>query len=405
MTEGKEANPTAGADLKIAVVESAPRGGLLHYAAQLADALADRGHDVELLTGRRNELEGRLRRARMRAVLPVAAPAPDEPPAGLRYLLRRLGIGMRLLGLGTSMAWNLARRSRYDVAVLVDDPSVALTAAQMLVLTLLPRRPLLVAICHEPRPRNRWSGAALYTRSPVLLTTLRLLYPRLDAVLVHGERSKMEFLRAWRARRVAVVPHGDERILGDDPPAAAPEERILFFGDWRRSKGLPELMAAFELLAARRPQVRLTIAGTPFPDAKPREVRSWASRQGGRVQVIDRYVALEELRPLFATARVVAAPYVAGSQSGVVHLAMTMGRAVVSSDVGELPTTVVDGETGRVVPAGDVDALADALEELVGDQERSALLGAAGRRRVTERFGWDTVGAVVERVLLELPRR
>jgi glycosyltransferase involved in cell wall biosynthesis len=202
-----------------------------------------------------------------------------------------------------------------------------------------------------------------------------------------------------------VIPHGDERLLCDDPPAPAAEERILFFGDWRRSKGLPELMAAFERLAARRPQVRLTIAGTPFPDAKPQEVRSWASGQGGRVLVIDRYVPLEELRPLFADARVVAAPYVAGSQSGVVHLAMTMGRAVVSSDVGELGTTVVDGETGRVVPAGDVDALADALEELVGDGERSARLGAAGRRRVTEQFGWDTVGAAVERVLLGIPRR
>src|SRR5215208_2352532 len=172
--------------MRIAVFESAPRGGLLHYAAQLADALAERGHEVDLLTGRRNELEGRLRRARMRAVLPVVAPAPGEPPAGLRYLARRLGIGMRLLALCARTAWELSRRSRYDVAVLVDDPSVALSAAQMLVLTLMPGRPVLVGICHEPRPRNRWAGGSVYARSPPLLTTLKLLYSRLDAVLVHG---------------------------------------------------------------------------------------------------------------------------------------------------------------------------------------------------------------------------
>lgn len=391
--------------MRIAVFESAPRGGLLHYAAQLADALAARGHEVELLTGRDNELEGRLRRARMRAVLPVVAPAPKEPPAGVRYVVRRIGIGLRLLALCAKAAWELSRRPRYHVAVLVDDPSIALSAAQMLVLTLMPRRPLLVGICHEPRPRNRWASGGVYARSPSLFATLRLLYARLDAVLVHGERTKMEFLRTWAARRVAVIPHGDERLVSDDPPPAASEERILFFGDWRRSKGLPELMAAFERLAARRPQVRLTIAGTPFPDAKPREVRSWASRQEGRVLIIDRYVPLEEIPPLFATARVVAAPYIAGSQSGVIHLAMTMGRAVVCSDVGELATTVVDGGTGRVVPAGDIDGLADALEELVSDPERSALFGAAGRRRVTEEFGWDTVAAALERVLLDLPGR
>jgi len=62
--------------MRIAVVESAAHGGLLHYAAQLANALADRGHDVELITARGNELLG-YRSSWLRR--PGAA--PRRPPA------------------------------------------------------------------------------------------------------------------------------------------------------------------------------------------------------------------------------------------------------------------------------------------------------------------------------------
>ena len=94
-----------------------------------------------------------------------------------------------------------------------------------------------------------------------------------------------------------------------------------------------------------------------------------------------------------------AAPYLAGSQSGVVHLAMTMGRAVVASDVGELPETVIDGETGIIVPSGDVEALAAALEGLLADPELAERLGAAGRRRALEEYGWERVAERVEAAL------
>ena len=79
--------------MRLAVVQTAAHGGLLHYAAQLADALAARGHDVELIAARGNELEGRTGAARMRAVLAAATEAPD----GWRRAVRRAGIASRLV--------------------------------------------------------------------------------------------------------------------------------------------------------------------------------------------------------------------------------------------------------------------------------------------------------------------
>jgi glycosyltransferase involved in cell wall biosynthesis len=93
---------------------------------------------------------------------------------------------------------------------------------------------------------------------------------------------------------------------------------------------------------------------------------------------------------------------VAGSQSGVVHLAMTMARAVVASDVGELPQAVADGVTGRVVPRGDSAALAEALEEVLGDAALAERWGANARRRVLEEFGWERVAERVEAALMHL---
>jgi glycosyltransferase involved in cell wall biosynthesis len=220
-------------------------------------------------------------------------------------------------------------------------------------------------------------------------------------VLVHGERSRAEFEAAWAPARAAVIPHGDERIFGEPPPPAD-EERVLFFGDWRKVKGLPVLMEAFDLLSARRPGARLTIAGTPAPDGDPDAVRRWAARHGDRVTLVDRYVPVEQVAGVFAAARVVVAPYLVASQSGVVHVAMTLGRAVVASDVGDLRGAVADGSSGLLVAPADAQALATALERVLADPALAGRMGAEGRRRVLEHSSWELVA---ERVEAELQRR
>jgi glycosyltransferase involved in cell wall biosynthesis len=231
------------------------------------------------------------------------------------------------------------------------------------------------------------------------------LYPRFDLVFVHGEQARAEFETVWPPAHLAVIPHGDERIFAEHPPPPSPDEHILFFGDLRKNKGLTVLMEAFDIVAQRRPGASLTIAGTPAPaDFDPAPMLEWARGHGDRVQVIDRYVPVEEVPALFARARVIATPYLAGYQSGVLHLAMTMGRAVVTSDVGDLGTAVGFGEAGLVVPSGDVDALAETLERVIADPELAAKLGEGGRRRTTGASSWEAVAEKAEAALLGTPR-
>jgi glycosyltransferase involved in cell wall biosynthesis len=144
----------------------------------------------------------------------------------------------------------------------------------------------------------------------------------------------------------------------------------------------------------------LTLAGTPNPqEVDVERIRLWANGHGDRVELIDGYIPLEEVTPIFARARVVVTPYTAGYQSGVIHLAMTMGRAVVTADVGDLGAAVADGETGFVVPPGEPAPLADALERVVADLDLAIRLGAAGRARVMGDSRWERVAEQAEEAL------
>jgi glycosyltransferase involved in cell wall biosynthesis len=66
--------------------------------------------------------------------------------------------------------------------------------------------------------------------------------------------------------------------------------------------------------------------------------------------------------------------------------AMAMALPVVATDVGGIPELVADGQTGLLVPPGDVGALAVALEQLLRDAELRRRLGAAGRARAENEF-------------------
>ena len=71
--------------------------------------------------------------------------------------------------------------------------------------------------------------------------------------------------------------------------------------------------------------------------------------------------------------------------------AMACGVPVVSTNGGALPEVV--GEAGVIVPAKSVDALADAIGDLLEDEQRRIELSAAGRQRILEKFSWQVCAA------------
>ena len=82
--------------------------------------------------------------------------------------------------------------------------------------------------------------------------------------------------------------------------------------------------------------------------------------------------------------------------------AMAMERPVVAYGDGGVPEVVVDGETGLLVPPGDVAALAQAVVRLVRDRPQREALGRAGRERVLARFTAEAMARRVEGIYAEV---
>jgi glycosyltransferase involved in cell wall biosynthesis len=93
-----------------------------------------------------------------------------------------------------------------------------------------------------------------------------------------------------------------------------------------------------------------------------------------------------DLKTLLSCIDVVAIPSLSESASYVAMEALLLRRAVVASDVGGLPDTIIDGETGLLVPPRDEDALARAMERLLDDADLRERLGATGRQHVLASF-------------------
>jgi glycosyltransferase involved in cell wall biosynthesis len=71
--------------------------------------------------------------------------------------------------------------------------------------------------------------------------------------------------------------------------------------------------------------------------------------------------------------------------------AMACGLPVIASNVGGMSEVVVDGLTGYLVPPGDVSAIRERLDTLLGNPDLAARLGAAARQRILDKFTWDVV--------------
>jgi glycogen(starch) synthase len=182
--------------------------------------------------------------------------------------------------------------------------------------------------------------------------------------------------RAYGTPLFVVLGAGDVRVIpgGVDIPAEVGPEadppEILFAGRLSPEKGILELVEAAQ-------GMKLVVAGDgPLRDQVPGALG---------------FVPHHELLGLYARAAVVACPSHREGFGVACAEAMAHGKPVVASAVGGLLDLVVDGETGLLVPPGDVAGLRDALRRLLGQADLRRRLGDAARRRAEEQLSWARV--------------
>jgi glycosyltransferase involved in cell wall biosynthesis len=178
-------------------------------------------------------------------------------------------------------------------------------------------------------------------------------------------------------------------------PAPAPSRRsgrptVLFVGNIARNKGVTFLFDAILRLRQDYPDIRLRLVGSG-DDGLLEGFRRRARLEGAEENLeIRGFVPRERLPECYRDADVFASP--ASYELGVANVyieAMACGCPVIASTAGGAAEAVRDGDTGLLVPPGDIDALVAALDRILADDELRQRMSAASRRRVEEYFSLD----------------
>lgn len=190
--------------------------------------------------------------------------------------------------------------------------------------------------------------------------------------------------------RLRTDREGAERVrdrLGIHPDAPLVGQVAVF----RRQKRLDLWLAAAAEIHRRRPEARFLLVG----DGPLRGEVEALSRRQGLEGVLHLPGLQEDVRPFLSALDLVMISSEFEGLPLVVLEAMALAVPVVSTAVGGISEAVADGETGRLVPPADPDALAGVALELLDAGETRRAMGRAARRRVEDRFS-------TERMLTEL---
>lgn len=221
---------------------------------------------------------------------------------------------------------------------------------------------------------------------------------RLDA-LISGSRASATLIgQLWHLPPGLMHAIYDGVDLDTFHPTSRDEREpgaLLFVGNSEDpNKGVVYLLRAMTLLP---PEVRAHLYLVGGPASALRVAPAEIERLGiaGRVSLVGR-VPERELAAWYRRAQILVSPSLYEGFGLPVAEAMASGTAVIASDGGALPELVADGQTGRVVPAGDPAALAAEICHLIDAPELCRELGMAGHERVLECFTWNNTAARTE---------
>jgi glycosyltransferase involved in cell wall biosynthesis len=219
-----------------------------------------------------------------------------------------------------------------------------------------------VFTAHDLLPRRTAARRDLWQR----------LLARFDRVVVHTERGREALAELGVDARV--IPHA---VYPSNATRADDGRTLLSLGVIRPYKGLPDAIEA----TRRLPGTRLIVAGDP---AMPLDGLRAAERVDWRLG----YLPQAALDQALSESTVAVFPYRAElDQSGALLQALGAGVPAVVYDVAGLGEPIRRFGAGRVVPAGDVDALTEAVQELLGDGDALAA-ARAGADKARSELTW-----------------
>jgi phosphatidylinositol alpha-mannosyltransferase len=345
-------------------------GGVVEHAELQAEALKRQGCEVRTIMG--NDPPGQFTRILHPRHGRHGSPPPDVIPIGRSVIVPANGSLPNIILSPRSIPRirNALRREQFDVLHL-----------------------------HEPMTPTPCIAALAFYDGPMVgtfhasgdLGWMRIATPvwgfladRLDHRIAVSE-----------VARTSVEPYlpGDYEIVPNGvliPPAADPGGRgntIVFAGRHEHRKGLHVLLHAWPEIR-RRTGAELHVIG-----ADPLRVRLLMTRlrvPDDGIEVLG-FLTQEQLTEELLAAKALVAPSLGGESFGIVLTrALACATPVIASDIPGY-RDVMTPETAVSFPAGDEEALVDAVEALLADEPRRQAMGLAGRALAQDHYSWDAI--------------
>ena len=377
-------------------------GGQGVYTRHLTKALADLGHHVEVFGGQPYPvLDERVELHKMPSLDIFNEQFPGRFPGF--WEMKTLGDVVEVAQFATGTfseplafsvrAYQELKRRQRDFDLVHDNQCLGygiLGIEKMMPTIVTLHHPITrdraLEMEHTKHWRKRWSIGRWYN----FVKMQGRVASRMPRVVVVSENSIKDIHADMGVSldRMKLVPVGvDPELFTPLPHVARQPGRLITTASADVAlKGLSYLLEAMAKLRTERDDIRLTIIGRP--------------REGASNDLIDKLglrphidfvsgVPDERIVELYAEAELAVVPSLYEGFSLPAIEAMATGICLVATDGGALPeVTGRDGETVLQCPAGDADALANAIRRGLESQEVRDRIGAAGRTRVVERWSW-----------------
>ena len=206
-------------------------------------------------------------------------------------------------------------------------------------------------------------------------------------IFVHGEKLRnILILKGYPGNSISIIKHGDYSFFLKYSKDIDEDGSILFFGRIQDYKGIQYLIEAVPQIRKQIPDVNVIIAG-----------RGSFAKYNSLIQTPENFEIINEFIPdelvgeLFQRASIVVLPYIEGSQTGIIPIAYSFKKPVISTNVGSISEVVEDGVTGFIVPPRDSHALADATIKILKDDDLRKRMGENAYRKMKEELSWDKI--------------